>query len=115
MKNLQKLFLPGMVILVAFIIYFTYFSRTEKLGSFSDFDTNSNVNLDITVGLVKEKGIARNEGAGTSTFYAVDKDGREVTVSAPLVLPQGIEAVDQVILHGHLHKDHFHATEVRIK
>jgi cytochrome c-type biogenesis protein CcmE len=110
MKKLQKLILPLMILIIVFLIYSIYFSPQKGLGSFSDFDPNNNANKDIKVRIVQEKGIARDQDV--SIFYAVDKNGTEVMVQAPLMLPQNIETADAVILRGHLHKEYFHAAEV---
>ena len=110
MKILQKLILPLMIVIIVFLIYSIYFSPKKGLGSFSDFDTNNNANKDIKVRIVQEKGITKNQDA--SIFYAIDKNGTEVMVQAPLTLPQNIETVKEVILRGHLHKEYFHAVEV---
>ena len=110
MKKLQKLILPLMILIIVFLIYSIYFSPQKGLGSFSDFDPNNNANKDIKVRIVQEKGITRDQEA--SIFYAVDKNGTEVMVQAPLMLPQNIETANEVILRGHLHKEYFHAHEV---
>lgn len=114
MQKLQKFILPALVVVIILILYFVYFA-SKGLGSFDDFDTNSNANLDITVRVADNREIEFNQSQGTSSFYAVDKGGRTVLVSAPAVLPSGIEPGKEIILHGHLHTDHFHATEVKLK
>ena len=110
MKILQKLILPLMILIIVFVIYSIYFSTKKGLGSFSDFDPNNNANKDIKVGIVHEKGITKNQDA--SIFYAVDKNGTEVMVQAPLTLPKNIETAKEVLLRGHLHEEYFHAVEV---
>ena len=114
MKNLQKFILPVLVIGIILILYFTYFAPRNELGSFSDFDTNSNANREIIVKLVKEKGFIQNQGSGSTIFYVLDKAGKEVKVEAPSILPPGLDVAVTVTLRGHLHTDYFHATEVSI-
>ena len=112
MKIIQKLIVPVLIIIVIFLIYSIYFSQ-KGLGSFSDFDPNNNANRDIKVKIVQEKGITKDQQA--TIFYVVDKNGTEVMVQAPLMLPQDIETTDEVILRGHLHKEYFHAAEVLVE
>jgi cytochrome c-type biogenesis protein CcmE len=113
MKSLQKLFVPGLLVIIAFIIYLSYFGGKGGLGNYSDFDTNNNANKDIRVVVVKEKGVNQNPSAGTATFFARDSKGVEYPVQAPLPLPDNFELLESVLLKGHLHKDHFHAVEVK--
>ena len=110
MKILQKLILPLIIIIIVFLIYSIYFAPNKGLGSFSDFDPNNNANKDIKVKIALDKGITRDKE--TSTFYAIDKNGTEVMVQAPPMLPQDVENEGEVILRGHLHKEYFHAVEV---
>jgi cytochrome c-type biogenesis protein CcmE len=112
MKSLQKLILPALVLIIAAIIYIVYFSPKAGLGAFSDFDTNNNANKDIRVSIVQERSIRQDQQSGASIFYARDKNGQVVMVQAPLMLPNGIEDAESVILRGHLHKEYFHAAEV---
>jgi cytochrome c-type biogenesis protein CcmE len=110
MKILQKLILPLLILIIVYVIYSIYFSPHKGLGSFSDFDPNNNANRDIKVSVVQEKGITKDQE--TSIFYVVDKNGTEVMVQAPLMLPENIETASEVILRGHLHNEYFHAAEV---
>jgi cytochrome c-type biogenesis protein CcmE len=113
MKSLQKLFVPALLIVIALIIYLSYFGGKKGLGSFSDFDTNNNANKDIRVVVVREKGINENPAAGTAMFFARDSKGVEYPVQVPLPLPGNFEQLESVQLKGHLHKDHFHAVEIK--
>ncbi|HVO75734.1 MAG TPA: hypothetical protein VMT35_17025 [Ignavibacteriaceae bacterium] len=105
--------MPLLIIAVLSIIYSTYFSPKEGLGSFSDFDTNNSANKDIKVMLLAEKGISRDTQNGITTFYVVDNKGNQELVQAPLDIPGNIKSAQQLILKGHLHPDHFHAVEVK--
>lgn len=109
---IQKIILPVLVIAVILFIYFSYFAPTDELGSFSTFDTNSNANRDIIVKIVTEKGFTRDQGSGSTVFFVVDKQNREVKVLGPASMPPGLDQVKTVVLRGHLHNDYFHAAEV---
>ena len=111
MKNLQKLILPFLFLLVAYFIYSIYFAPNDELGLFSNFDTNNNANKEIKVMINEAKGIQNDMSAGVSTFYALDKEGKEVLVNGPIV-PSDIITANPVILKGHLHQDHFHSVEI---
>jgi len=113
MKYLQKLILPALLIIVAFLIYKIYFSSNKGLGSFSDFDPNNNAVKPITVELLKDKGI--NQQGSAVIFYVVDKNGKEMMVTGELNLPQGIETANVITLKGHLGQGGFHAHEVVIE
>ncbi len=112
MKNFQKFILPLLIIVFVILVYIIYFSPKEGLGSFSDFDPNNTANKDIRVELVKEKGIRKDQQSGSSIFYARDRNGTEIMVQAPLMLPPTIESSSVIVLRGHLHKEYFHAADV---
>ncbi len=114
MKNYQKLILPLLFIIVIAVIYFSFFNKEGELGSFANFDTNNSANKDIVVKIEIERGIQTNPANGSAVFYASDKYGTIHVVQAALPLPEGIENSETVKLNGHLHEDHFHASEVTI-
>jgi len=112
MKKLQKLVLPGLVVIIIILIYSLYFAGSDALGSFASFDTNNNANKEIRVKVIRSKGIQVDQQNHTASFYAEDKDGVQFLVEAPAPLPENIENSESVLLTGHLHPDHFHATSV---
>jgi len=113
MKNLQKLILPILLVVVIFIIYKIYFVSGKGLGSFDDFDPNNNAVKPITVELLKDREI--NQQGSAVVFYVSDKTGKVMMVSGELSLPQGFESANIVTLKGHLSQDSFHAHEVVIE
>jgi len=46
------------------------------------------------------------------SFFTADKNGKVVQVSGELILPEGFENADVIILRGHLSGGGFHAHEV---
>lgn len=112
MKYLQKIILPVLIIIVAFLIYKIYFSSNKGLGSFSDFDPNNNAVKPITVELLKDKGI--NQQGGAVVFYVSDKNGKEMMVTGELSLPPGFESANVVTIKGHLSQGGFHVHGVVI-
>ena len=116
MKNLQKLILPGLVIAAVAIMYFGYFAPRDGLGSFSDFDPSNHASQEIVVEYIDEKGVTLDRAEGSSVFYVVDSDGREVRVNGPASLPPGMDMASSIVLVGHLSSDAvFHAHDVRIR
>ncbi|MBU1095348.1 MAG: hypothetical protein CVV23_16855 [Ignavibacteriae bacterium HGW-Ignavibacteriae-2] len=112
---MQKYILPALVLAVIALVYFSYFSPTDELGSFASFDTNNNASKEIIVKLVKEKGFERDIANNSTYFYVVDKSGKEVKVSAPSNMPPGIDDAKTIVLKGHLHADYFHASQVVLR
>lgn len=112
---MKKIIVPILFISLITIVYTTYFSQAEGLGTFADFDPNNNASKDIRVEIVKEKGINQDEANGQSIFYAKDKNGVVFLIQGPLQLPPAIETNSVVTLRGHIHKDYFHAHEVLVK
>jgi hypothetical protein len=112
--NRGKIILPALVLAAVMLIYFSYFESGDDLGLFSEFDTNNNGNKEILVKIVPEKGIQRN-GSGGTAFYAEDRSGKQVMVSGPASLPEGIETAGRIVLTGHYSGDSFHAHDVRIE
>jgi len=109
MKNLQKLILPILLLLVVFIIYKFYFAKSG-LGSFDDFDPNNTAVKDIRVQLVIDRGITQ-QGEDV-VFYAADKNGKVMMVNGHVTLPDGFDKAEVIILKGHLSGDSFHTHEV---
>jgi len=109
MKILQKLILPILLILVVFIIYNFYFSKSG-LGSFDDFDPNNTAVKEIRVQLVADRGITQ-QGEDV-VFYAADKNGKIMMVNGHVSLPEGFDKAEVVILKGHLSGNSFHTHEV---
>ena len=114
MKNLQKIILPGLVLIIVALVYFTYFSPSDELGDFSKLDTNSNASVQIIVKFVKEKGITRDREGGAH-FYVTDKKNREVEVSGPGKLPPGMDNAVSIVLIGHMTQNHFHAHGLELR
>jgi cytochrome c-type biogenesis protein CcmE len=109
MKNLQKLILPILLLLVVFIIYKFYFAKSG-LGSFNDFDPNNTAVKEIRVQLVIDRGITQ-QGEDV-VFYAADKNGKVMMVNGHVSLPDGFDKAEVIIIKGHLSGDSFHTHEV---
>ncbi|HMU42031.1 MAG TPA: hypothetical protein PKA80_01910 [Ignavibacteriaceae bacterium] len=112
MKSLQKLILPLLVLAVIAVIYFLYFAPKDELGLFSAFDTNNSANKEILIGIVQSKEIVEDQANGITTFYGVDKSGVEFLVQAPFISAAELSKRTTIKLSGHLHADHFHASEI---
>jgi len=112
MKSLQKLILPLLVLAVIVVIYFLYFAPKDELGLFSAFDTNNSANKEIRIGIVQSKEIVEDQDNGISTFYGIDKTGVEYLVQVPFIPSSELKRRTTIKLSGHLHADHFHASEI---
>lgn len=114
-KSVSKIVVPLLGAGLLALIFFSYFYKPDSLGLWSAFDTNNNANKDIRVEVVKEKKIEWDMQAGAVTFYARDAAGIEQFVQGPLETSKSLEMAKRVTMRGHLHKDHFHASEILVK
>lgn len=112
--NVQKIVIPGLVLIIVAFIYFSYFSPSDELGDFSTLSTNSNASVQIIVKFVSEKGITRDKEGGAH-FYVLDKKNREVEVSGPGKLPPGMDNAVSLVLTGHMSGEHFHAHGIELR
>jgi hypothetical protein len=111
MKNLQKLILPILAIVIVLGIYFIYFAPKEGLGSFKDFDPNNSAVKEIRVLFDKEKGISHTPDGGI-IFFVTDKDNTMMQVNTDKI-PNGLNSARTIIIEGHLNQGNsFHAHEV---
>jgi hypothetical protein len=113
MKKIEKFILPGLVVVIVALLYFFYFAPTDELGSFANFDRDSNASIPIVVKYVAEKGVQINpEG---SVFYVVDRTGKEYLVNGPAELPVGFKVSNAIEIMGHFGGTGFHAHGVKVK
>ena len=115
MKNIQKLILPGLIVFILAILYFSYFAPSDDLGSFARLGSNSNASMPIVVKLVKEKGVQRTQD-GSYVFYVVDIDNKEMLITGLESLPPGMNDSKSMVLTGHLSNEtsfHAHGIELR--
>jgi len=113
-KNLQKLIIPGLIVLLLAAIYLFYLSPKKGLGNFDDFDPNAHIQKEINVLLLADQGIQRSGDNSRVVFFVKDKKGQQVKVSAENELPDGFEAAKIIILFGHLHGNNFEASSVML-
>ncbi len=111
----QNLIIPVLLLSIIVILYLTYFTSSQNLGKFSEFDKNSNSNRDIFVEYISSKGVQFDKENNASVFYVKDGDGLEVKVMAPLILPPGMDVSNRITLRGHYHGEYFHASSVVIR
>jgi hypothetical protein len=114
MQGLSKLLLPVLAVVVVGIIYFFYFAPTDELGSFGRFNPNSEINSEIVVKIVHDKGF-EPIGNGRTLFFAEDKHGTQMRISAPNdIIPDGIRNANKLELLGHLHGQTFTTARISI-
>ena len=114
MKNLQKLILPLLIVVILAILYFSYFAPSDELGSFSKYDSNNNASMPIIVKLVKDRGISRNTD-GSYSFYVVDGDNKVMHVNGLESLPPGMDDAKSMVLTGHMSGKSFHAHGIELR
>lgn len=114
MKPLTRLILAVVALTVVGSVYYSFIKPTDELGSFSNFSTNSEINQNINVAIVKSKEIGKDGGGRITSFYGSDKD--DVVVKITLHDPAPPEIADAAVLElvGHLHVDAFVASHVTV-
>ncbi|KUO58540.1 hypothetical protein APF79_06950 [bacterium BRH_c32] len=113
MKKLSKLILPAIFIVVIAIMYFTYFARTDEVGSLDKFSPGSEINQEVNVRVVKSK-IERDASGNISSFYAIDKNNVEVQVTSHEPIPAEVANTEVVELFGHMHGNSLVAAKITI-
>ncbi|MBI2417639.1 MAG: cytochrome c maturation protein CcmE [Ignavibacteriales bacterium] len=114
MKNVQKLLLPLLVVVVIGIVYLFYFSPHKGLGAFSSFDPNSHAQKEIVVKVVSARGIQQDASGHMVVFFAEDEAGVVMSVQTEGPLPDGFDKAEMVTLTGHIHGGVFSATKVEV-
>ena len=112
--KISKLILPGIFIVVIAIMYFTYFSSTDELGSFSKYSPGSEINQEINVAIVKSKGFERDASGNITSFYARDKDNVEAQITSHEPIPAEITNAEVVEVLGHMHENSLVASNISI-
>ncbi len=114
MKPISRLIIALVSLTVVGSVYYSFIKTTDELGAFSKFSTNSEINQDINVAVVKSKEIKRDGEGRITSFYGSDKD--DVVVKITLHDPAPPEIADAAVLElvGHLHADGFVASHVTV-
>lgn len=112
--KISKLILPAIITAVILLVYFNYFAPTNKLGSFSKFSTNSEVNQTINVSVVKSKGFEKDESGGIISFYAKDINNVEVKVNFHEPVSEKNLNSEVIALLGHMHANSFTASGISV-
>ena len=112
--NPTKLILPAIFIVVITIMYFTYFAKTDEVGSLDKFSPGSEINQEINLFVVKSKGFERDANGNITSFYAADKNNVEVQVTShEPIFPEVVNA-EVVKLLGHMHENSLVASKITI-
>lgn len=109
-----KLILPVIFIVVIAIMYFTYFARTDEVGSLDKFSPGSEINQEINLFIVKSKGFERDANGSITSFYAVDKNNVEIIVTSHEPIPPEVANAEVVELLGHMHGNSLVASKITI-
>lgn len=95
-------------------MYFTYFAKTDEVGSFDKFSAGSEINQGINVFVVKSKGFERDANGNIISFFAADKNNVEIKVTSHEPIPPEIADAEVVELLGHMHGENFTAANITI-
>ena len=114
MKPISRLIIALMSLTVVGSVYYSFIKPTDELGAFSTFSTNSEINQNINIAIVKSKEINKDGDGRITSFYGSDKD--DVVVKITLHDPAPPEIADAAVLElvGHLHVDGFVASHVTV-
>lgn len=112
--KISKLILPAIFIVVIAIMYFTYFASTDEIGSFSKYSPGSEINQEINVAIIKDKGFERDANENITSFYARDKNNVEVQVTSHEPMPAEIANAEVVEILGHMHGNSLVASKISI-
>ena len=114
MKKLSKLILPAIFIVVIAIMYFTYFAKTDEVGSLDKFSPGSEINQEINLFVVKTKGFEKDANGNITSFFAADKNNVEIIVTSHEPIPAEIANTEVVELLGHMHGNSLVASKITI-
>lgn len=109
-KQVKFILLSIVILFLVYLGYSVYTASQPDTVTFSKFDINSTASKNIKVEIIHEKGITSSPEGGV-IFYAKDREGTEKKVLLGMEMPAGGDYSKKVILTGHLHSDHFHATD----
>ena len=109
-----KLILPVIFIVVIAIMYFTYFARTDEVGSLDKFRPGSEINQEINLFVVISKGFEKDANGSITSFYAADKNNVEVQVTSHEPISPEIANAEVVELLGHMHGNSLVAAKITI-
>jgi hypothetical protein len=114
MKPITRFIIAVISLTIVGSVYYSFIKPTDELGSFSKFSTNSEINQEINVAIVKSREIAKDGAGRITSFYGSDKDN--VVVKISLHDPATPEIADAAVvgLVGHLHADSFVASHVTV-
>ncbi|MBZ0181363.1 MAG: hypothetical protein K8F60_02820 [Melioribacteraceae bacterium] len=114
MKNPSKFILPSLIVVIAAVIYFFYFSTFKGLGAFSDFDPYSHVQRDITVKVVQDLGIKNLYQTNQIMFYAEDRNGEQTPITVSKNFTRIIEQHNIITLTGHICNGSFQVADIKV-
>jgi len=114
LKNISKLILPILILIVIGLIYYSYFKPSDELGDFGKFSVGNEISQEINVAIVKSKTIQKDENGRIISFVAKDKNNVEVIVKLREPASESILDAKVILLLGHLHKNGFVASSSTI-
>lgn len=112
MSNLAKVFIPTVLLLAIYVIY--QISGQDEIGLFEKYKSSGEINQNIKVYVVTEKGFSRDASNRIVAFIAKDKNGVESRISLNNPAPPDLPQAEIVELFGHMHGPDFVAASVTV-
>ena len=81
MKPISRLIIAVISLTIVGSVYYSFIKPTDKLGTFSKFSTNSEINQEINVAIVKSREIEKDGAGRITSFYGSDKDNVMVKIT----------------------------------
>lgn len=112
MSNLAKVAIPTIAVFALYIFYLSL--PTGELGSFDAVRSAGEINQNINVHIVNEKGFSRDASNKIISFIARDRYNQEAVIN--LKNPASNELINAEIieLFGHMHQNTFIAAAATI-
>ncbi len=112
--KISNLILPLIIAITVWLIYYFYFAPTKELGSFENFDTGSEINQEINVKIIKDRGIEKTADGKIIAFLVSDRNNKIVKVVLHQPVDDEILKSDVVELLGHMHETNFTAKRISV-
>jgi cytochrome c-type biogenesis protein CcmE len=112
MSNLAKIAIPSIIIFGIYL--FSILMTQSEIGSFDSVRAAGEINQNVKVIVVKEKGFNRDNTNNIVSFIAKDRDDQEAIISLRKPAPANLSEAEVIELFGHMHQNNFIAVDVTV-